>query len=224
MAKKGNRVQVILECTEHKTSGMTGTSRYITTKNKKNTPERLEAKNQKYPDVKSGQYVTKTATSRSLLPTKTMLTASVGIQQGSYHSRTTIIVEKTDRPEWQMTAVEKMDMAREGVSKKKLESLKSKTNLDYDKLSAILSTTRATLINKKGAEHFSAALSERIVSIADLYSYGFEVFEDETKFNEWIFRPNQALGGKLPFELLDNQFGREEVKNVIGRIDYGVYS
>ena len=35
MAKKGNRIQVILECTEHKTSGVPGTSRYITTKNKK---------------------------------------------------------------------------------------------------------------------------------------------------------------------------------------------
>ena len=33
MAKsKGNRVQVILECTEHKDSGQPGTSRYITTK------------------------------------------------------------------------------------------------------------------------------------------------------------------------------------------------
>ena len=28
---KGNRVQVILECTEHKNSGMPGTSRYVTT-------------------------------------------------------------------------------------------------------------------------------------------------------------------------------------------------
>ena len=44
MAKKGNRVQVILECTEHKASGMPGTSRYISTKNKKNTPDRLELK------------------------------------------------------------------------------------------------------------------------------------------------------------------------------------
>ncbi len=44
MAKKGNRVQVILECTEHKESGMPGMSRYITTKNKKNTAERLELK------------------------------------------------------------------------------------------------------------------------------------------------------------------------------------
>ena len=44
MAKKGNRVQVILECTEHKDSGKPGMSRYITSKNKKNTPERLEVK------------------------------------------------------------------------------------------------------------------------------------------------------------------------------------
>ena len=44
MAKKGNRVQVILECTEHKDSGLSGTSRYISTKNRKNSPDRLELK------------------------------------------------------------------------------------------------------------------------------------------------------------------------------------
>jgi large subunit ribosomal protein L33 len=46
MAKKNKeaRVQVILECTEHKASGLPGTSRYISTKNKKNTPDRLELK------------------------------------------------------------------------------------------------------------------------------------------------------------------------------------
>ena len=44
MAKKGNRVQVIMECTEHKATGLPGTSRYISNKNKKNTPERLELK------------------------------------------------------------------------------------------------------------------------------------------------------------------------------------
>ncbi|MEY3239988.1 MAG: hypothetical protein RIR11_1426 [Bacteroidota bacterium] len=46
MAKKskGNRIQIILECTEHKTSGLPGTSRYVTQKNRKNTTERLELK------------------------------------------------------------------------------------------------------------------------------------------------------------------------------------
>ncbi len=46
MAKrsKGNRNQIILECTEHKASGQPGTSRYVSQKNRKNTPERLELK------------------------------------------------------------------------------------------------------------------------------------------------------------------------------------
>ena len=46
MAKKakGNRVQVILECTEHKASGMAGMSRYVTEKNRKNNPDRMEIK------------------------------------------------------------------------------------------------------------------------------------------------------------------------------------
>ena len=45
MAKKskGNRVQVILECTEQKESGVPGMSRYITTKNRKNTPEKVQS-------------------------------------------------------------------------------------------------------------------------------------------------------------------------------------
>lgn len=46
MAKKskGNRNMIILECTEHKASGLPGTSRYISQKNRKNTPGRLELK------------------------------------------------------------------------------------------------------------------------------------------------------------------------------------
>jgi large subunit ribosomal protein L33 len=46
MAKKSNknRIQVIMECTEHKATGIAGTSRYITTKNRKNTTQRLELK------------------------------------------------------------------------------------------------------------------------------------------------------------------------------------
>ena len=46
MAKKskGNRIQIILECTEHKSSGMPGMSRYVTEKNRKNNPDRIEIK------------------------------------------------------------------------------------------------------------------------------------------------------------------------------------
>lgn len=44
MAKKTkeNRIFITLECTEQLKSGVKGMSRYVTTKNRKNSPERLE--------------------------------------------------------------------------------------------------------------------------------------------------------------------------------------
>ncbi len=43
MAKKGQRINVILECTEARKLGESP-SRYVTTKNKQNHPARLELK------------------------------------------------------------------------------------------------------------------------------------------------------------------------------------
>lgn len=145
-------------------------------------------------------------------------------QRNSYSKDDVILTGAALKPENQMTSMEKMTIVRSGLSKKNLESLKAKTKLDYGKLATALSVTRATLINKKKQEKFSTVLSERIMSLADIYSYGYEVFEDEDRFNQWMFRPNQALNGRLPYDLMDNQFGREEVKDIIGRIAYGVYS
>jgi len=135
-----------------------------------------------------------------------------------------ILSNATQKPERELSAFEKMHIVRDGVSKKDLELLKNKADLDYTMLAKALSVTRATLINKKRGERFNAGLSEKIVGMADLYSYGFEVFEDKDRFNQWMSKPNKALGGQIPYDLIDNQFGREEVRNLIGRIDYGIYS
>ncbi len=124
----------------------------------------------------------------------------------------------------EVSVFDKMEMINQGISKQEFEYLKQKSGLDYDQLSEVLSVARATLINKKGTEKFNYSLSEKIVSLADIYAYGYEVFEDEARFNNWVFRPNRALGGKAPYYFLNNQYGREEVKNLIGRIDYGVYA
>ncbi len=139
-------------------------------------------------------------------------------------SNSLIILDSGVKPESKMTAIEKMNISKSGITKKDLVGLKEKSSLDYDKLAKTLSVTRATLINKKPTEKFNATLSEKIIGLAEIYSYGFEVFENKEKFNSWINSPNKALGGKPPYDLLDSQFGREEVMSIIGRIDYGVYS
>lgn len=123
-----------------------------------------------------------------------------------------------------LTSIQKMNISKKGISKNYLETLKKTTSLDYDSLAGALSVTRATLINKKGNQKFSDQISERIFSLADLYSFGYEVFEDKENFNKWMFVPNQALGGLAPFDIIDNYYGREEVRSLIGRIAYGVYS
>ena len=42
MAKKEQRIQVILECTECRKNDLPGASRYVSTKNKRTTTERIE--------------------------------------------------------------------------------------------------------------------------------------------------------------------------------------
>jgi large subunit ribosomal protein L33 len=44
MAKKQNRIQVILECTSCRKSGLPGVSRYVSIKNRANTTDRIELK------------------------------------------------------------------------------------------------------------------------------------------------------------------------------------
>ena len=141
-----------------------------------------------------------------------------------YDDREILLSGLAEMPERYLNSFEKIRMTEKGVSKTELERLKVKTGLDYDELASALSVTRATLINKKGKARFNAAVSERIISIAGLYSYGFSVFEDEQKFIEWMSLPRRPLGGKTPLELISTQFGRDEVMTIIGRIEYGVYS
>lgn len=127
-------------------------------------------------------------------------------------------------PLYNLTTTQKMRIIERGISKTYLERFKKFAGLDYDSLANALSVTRATLINKKGKEKFSTVLSEKILALADLYSFGYEIFEENEKFNQWVFVSNQALGGSTPFDFLHNQYGREEVHHLIGRIAYGVYS
>jgi putative toxin-antitoxin system antitoxin component (TIGR02293 family) len=123
-----------------------------------------------------------------------------------------------------LTPMEKMKLSKIGVTKEYLEKVKEKTMLDYQKLAVVLSINRATLINKKQEEKFSAAQSERIIVLDAMYNQGLEVFRSKEKLNAWLNAPNRALGGKIPYEVMDNQFGREEVLNLLGRIQWGVYS
>lgn len=125
---------------------------------------------------------------------------------------------------YNLSSIQKMGIVRDGVSKRYLEDFKKKAALDYDALAIALSVARATLINKKHNQKFSTKISEKILALADLYSFGYKTFEDDEAFNKWMFVPNASLNHAIPFDYIDNFYGQQEIRNLIGRIAYGVYS
>ena len=121
------------------------------------------------------------------------------------------------------SAVDKMALAKKGVSKKQLNDIKDEASLDYDQLSKILATSRSSLISKKGTAKFNQDTSERILLLQDVITYGKEVFGDKDVLNEWLKTPSEALGNVTPLSLMDTFYGIDEVKKELGRIAHGVY-
>ena len=40
----------------------------------------------------------------------------------------------------------------------------------------------------------------------------------------WLASPQVGLGGAIPLEFAETEVGAREVENLLGRIEYGVYS
>lgn len=74
--------------------------------------------------------------------------------------------------------------------------------------------------NKKLERNYSIQLFE----LAELFLYGTEVFENKENFFKWLDISNTALGGLKPKELLEVPGGISKVRDLLGRIEYGVYS
>lgn len=45
----------------------------------------------------------------------------------------------------------------------------------------------------------------------------------DEKADGWLRAPNRALGGRQPLAMLDTEEGTQEVSNMLGRIEYGVF-
>lgn len=135
-----------------------------------------------------------------------------------------MLVPQTTMPEYFMDNYQKATLASNGITKQSFEHFKQKAHLDYNQLSELLSAARNTLINKKTPETFDISISEKLVSLAEVYTHGFDVFGDEKAFIKWLNTPNTALGMVTPFSMLQTNYGRQEVHHVLGRIEWGVYS
>ncbi len=116
-------------------------------------------------------------------------------------------------------------LIREGFSIKVADRLKSALNLTDGQLSDTLGLSPRTLQRKrKQHEQFSRLESDMLFRIARIFALAIEVLEDEKRAAEWMRKPQFGLGGKIPFEMIQTETGAHEVENLLGRIEYSVYS
>jgi putative toxin-antitoxin system antitoxin component (TIGR02293 family) len=66
--------------------------------------------------------------------------------------------------------------------------------------------------------------SDRLFRAGDVMFHALEVFGDLDRAREFLTTANPSLGGSTPLSLLDTVPGRDQVINLLGQIEYGVYA
>ena len=117
-----------------------------------------------------------------------------------------------------------IELSRNGINKRNLLFLGKKIDYDLKALADILHISERTLQRYTGAKKLSPEVSERAIQLARLYCKGEEVFGDLEQFKKWMFYPSQALGMKMPKELLDTTFGFQLLNEELTKIEYGIFS
>jgi uncharacterized protein (DUF2384 family) len=70
----------------------------------------------------------------------------------------------------------------------------------------------------------SVARLVRLVEKIVAESGNLENFDAARWTERWLDRPNAALGGRLPAELMQTEDGRQVVESIVARMQSGAYS
>ncbi|RPD40533.1 hypothetical protein [Chitinophaga barathri] len=116
--------------------------------------------------------------------------------------------------------LQKIAVIRKGVTKEQLKQFKTAAGLDYPTIARLMSITPRYLHMKKSNDRFRQAMSDSIISIIDLYGFGYDHFNDPPFFNKWIKIGSPEKKYIPPIDYCDTMVGREEVKREIINIAY----
>ncbi len=115
-------------------------------------------------------------------------------------------------------------IVREGLPARVLDALAMNLELTRGELAAALGIAERTLARRRKEGIFTAEESAKLLRLARVARRAAEVFEMGEAAVDWLKRPNRALGSARPLDLLDTDIGGENVVDVLGRIEHGVFS
>lgn len=114
---------------------------------------------------------------------------------------------------------------RAGLSVDVLDILNEKLDISQGKFLEIINLATPTLARRRKTKQLNALESDRLFRVATIYRATLELFEDDRDAaKDWLKQPAKALGGKSPFSQLDTQAGTDNVRDLIGRLEHGVFT
>jgi putative toxin-antitoxin system antitoxin component (TIGR02293 family) len=119
---------------------------------------------------------------------------------------------------------QQMERIRMGLSFRELEKLQKALGVTLEKIGKVLGMSRATLHRRKIQRRLDTAESEKLVRYQQLLTKAAGVFGGTENAREWLIHPQRGLGNAVPLEFAKSEIGAREVENLLGRIEYGVYS
>lgn len=118
------------------------------------------------------------------------------------------------------------DLVLQGLPSKSVYFLQNRLGLADDEYAEALGVSTKWLIrNRKTPKaHLDAHISDRLYRIARIFQLAGDVLESEHAANDWLHRPQSALGERTPLALMRTEAGTKEVEELLVRIEYGLYS
>jgi putative toxin-antitoxin system antitoxin component (TIGR02293 family) len=117
-----------------------------------------------------------------------------------------------------------VEVVQAGLDFAELEALREELDLPLDRLATLLGMARATLHRRKSGGRLTSDESDKVVRFARLLGHAVHLFGSAEEARRWLKAPQRGLGGSVPLEYAQTEAGAREVENLLGRIDYGVYS
>ena len=141
-----------------------------------------------------------------------------GVVSGQIHS----LKSKTTAVE--LSPGKLIEVIRLGLPVQELDALQASLDLPMDKLAPKLGMSKATLHRRKAQGRLGPEESDRVLRYARLMGKAVEVMDGEEPARRWLTSPQVGLGGAVPLDYAETEVGAREVEDLLGRIEYGVYS
>jgi putative toxin-antitoxin system antitoxin component (TIGR02293 family) len=113
---------------------------------------------------------------------------------------------------------------QEGLPTASIAAMVERGALDPQEVERFIIPRRTLAHRRKRRQPLSPEESDRLARAAHLLALATETFGDQEKAARWMRRPNRALRGAVPIELLTTSGGARLVEDVLERIAHGVFS